>query len=329
RAQVAALCGLAPEALMVCCTHTHSGPDTLDWYDFAPVDQAWLATLLRQLAGCVWLASQRLRPVRAERVEGTLPVGINRRQRGDGGLFIGEDSAGVYDDSAVALRLVDEAGALYASVISAGTHPVAQGFEVPEVSADWPGVMCRMVERELGGTCLFINGACGDINPRDWGDRGPATMRRIGTQAGGAALELLSSPAAAADTGGAGVAAKLQPLRLPHQDHPYLQNLVHRRLTADDGMLTEVQALRIGPVGFVGLPGEVLTETGWAVQRATRLPGARIAGYANDYVGYLPLPHIYEAGGYEPQSTMLPPASVLEMVDVAVATADAVAPAEV
>ncbi|HAZ61986.1 MAG TPA: hypothetical protein DCZ72_00005, partial [Armatimonadetes bacterium] len=151
RAQIAALCGLEPGAVMVACTHTHSGPDTLGWYDYAPLDEAWLATLLRQLAGCVWLACQRLRPVRAERVEGTLPVGICRRLRTENGMVIGQNPDGLYDDSAVGLRLLDEAGGLYASVVSAGVHPTSQGAEEPLVSADWPGVMCRLVERELGG----------------------------------------------------------------------------------------------------------------------------------------------------------------------------------
>jgi len=96
-------------------------------------------------------------------------------------------------------------------------------------------------------------------------------------------------------------------------------------LAEDGGMVIEAQVLRIGPLSFISCPGECLVETGWQVLGETKLRSAVIAGYTNDYVGYLPLPHIYEQGGYEPSATMLPPESVLAWAAEAVKLADEVA----
>ncbi|MBI5832025.1 MAG: hypothetical protein HZB16_06910 [Armatimonadetes bacterium] len=322
RDHVARLCGLAPDDVMVSVIHTHAGPDTLDWYDFAPVEPAWLGTLLRQLAGLVWLACQRLRPVRAELTFGHLPIGINRRQFGPNGCFIGEDPERPYDERATGLRLLDDDGRLYASVVCGTAHPVSLGSAEALVSGDWPGLMCRMVESTLGGTCLFVNGACGDINPQMWGVRGYQTMQRIGHRAGGAAIELLSQ---ATVREAEGVGAARRELTVPHRDHPYLSIPLKRRLAEDGAVITEVQALRLGPLHLISQPGECLTETGWRIQRETKLADAVIAGYTNDYVGYLPLPHIYDEGGYEPGATMLPADSVLAVVAAAVEVGDALA----
>jgi len=179
-----------------------------------------------------------------------------------------------------------------------------------------------MVEDTVGGTCLFVNGCAGDVNPEVGVGRSYGEMLRVGARAGGAAIELLHREAAAA---GEGVGAVRADLLVDNHEHPYLDIALDRRLSEDRGLITEVQAMRLGPLSLISQPGECLVETGRAILGRTRLRDAVIAGYTNDYVGYLPLPHIYEEGGYEPASTMLPASSVLQVVDKAVEVADALA----
>lgn len=58
----------------------------------------------------------------------------------------------------------------------------------------------------------------------------------------------------------------------------------------------EVQAMRVGPVRWMSIPGEGFVETGLALKAA----GASfVVGYANGWVGYLPVPAAYPQGGYE------------------------------
>jgi len=44
-------------------------------------------------------------------------------------------------------------------------HAVVLGPDNYLISADYPGYAMRRIERETGGTCLFTNGTCGNINP--------------------------------------------------------------------------------------------------------------------------------------------------------------------
>lgn len=321
REKVAARCPLAGDDLLVACIHTHNGPDTLDWFDFAPVNPAWLDTLLEQLASAVYLAWRRLRPVRAELVRGTLDLGINRRERTPDGIRIGEWPEGPVDRSLTGLRLLGDDGELVAAVVCGAVHPVCCGSAETRLSGDWPGLMCRGVEQQLGGVCLFVNGASADVNPLMWKLRGWETKQRLGRRATGAALELLARDTVAT---GERVACVRTDLTLPHKPHPYLGIPFDRRLAADGALVTEVQALRLGPLVLVSQPGECLVETGALILARAAVDGAVIAGYSNDYVGYLPLPHIYAEGGYEPNSTMLPAESVLTLVDTAVELAQQV-----
>jgi neutral ceramidase len=61
----------------------------------------------------------------------------------------------------------------------------------------------------------------------------------------------------------------------------------------------EVQAMRLGDLLLVGLPGEVFVE--YALQIDEGAPQAQTAtmAYANDNVGYVPTAAAYAEGGYE------------------------------
>jgi len=320
RERVGAIAGIAPDDLMVCASHTHSGPDTMDWFHFAPVDPLWLHALLKQLASAVFLAAANVQQARLEQLVGEVEIGVNRRVHKEReGFRIGVNTEGPVDHTLTVLRCTSPDGTLLGSVLHQATHPVVLSGQSTVVSADWPGVACRTVEEVMGGCCLFINGACGDINPRVGPGRVYAEVVRLGRQAGGAALELLHrEPGESVD----GLAAARCDFEVAHREHPYLDVPYERRLAEDGGMFLETQVLRLGPLSLISCPGECLIETGRKVVSETKLAGARIAGYTNDYIGYLPLPHIYEQGGYEPSATMLPPESVLAWCDAAVKLAD-------
>lgn len=71
--------------------------------------------------------------------------------------------------------------------------------------------------------------------------------------------------------------------------------------------LAELQALRLGDVAIVAVPGELFSSAGAAVRRRLR-ERALVAGYANDYLGYL-IPEADAAeGGYEALIAMVDPA---------------------
>jgi len=319
RPMVESLCGVPGDHLMVAATHTHSGPDTMDWFHYAPVDPAWLHVLLKQLAGAVYLAANNLQPARVEFLSSQVGLARNRRApRGDG-IGMAPNPSGPVDQTLRVLRVLGAGDELLATVAHHATHPVVLGGASRVISGDWPGEMCRFVERECGGLCLFLNSACGDANPQAGCGRSYQDMLRVGRQAGAAVIEALCRDGGQTVDA---VAAARREFALAHRPHPYLDVAYERRLAEDGDLVSEAQALRLGPVTLISAPGECLIETAWTVQQRSRAALPMVVGYANDYLGYLPLPHIYEEGGYEPSATMLQPEGVLTWVEQAVGVAD-------
>lgn len=61
----------------------------------------------------------------------------------------------------------------------------------------------------------------------------------------------------------------------------------------------EVQAIRIGDLCIVGLPGEAFAEIGFQIEETIQGPSF-VLGYSNGNVGYLCTQASFEGGGYEP-----------------------------
>jgi hypothetical protein len=177
---------------------------------------------------------------------------------------------------------------------------------LPEISADYPGAAARLVEEALPGVvCLFTQGAAGNINTirvttshRD--------AQAIGQTLGRAALdqvERLKRRPSIRETAVrvASERVQLSP-RTPRPDAggkargPQPAEARLARKLAEGPIRAEVQAMGVGPVKWVSLPGEPFVETGLALKRAG---AAFVVGYANGYVGYLPIRRAYAEGGYE------------------------------
>ncbi len=62
---------------------------------------------------------------------------------------------------------------------------------------------------------------------------------------------------------------------------------------------TQIQALRIGDLGMVGIPGETFVEYGLSIKRGSPLARTMTIELANDYLGYLPTDDGLDQGGYE------------------------------
>jgi hypothetical protein len=76
--------------------------------------------------------------------------------------------------------------------------------------------------------------------------------------------------------------------------------LAYKQLQPPDQYTVEVQAIRIGDgCAIVSLPGEFFVQTGMDLTRAAGIDNLLIAGYANDYIGYVPPANEFANGGYE------------------------------
>ncbi len=160
RERVAARTGVAPEAILVGATHTHSGPET--GYVAALAGRPPPAEVGR-LAEKAALAAMQARDAAVPAALGSgraaVHIGRNRR-RADGPL----------DAEALVIRIDRRDGGPLAVLFGHGCHPTVLGHENLDYSADWPGAALAAVEAahpEAVG--LFFLGAHADVDPRTRG----------------------------------------------------------------------------------------------------------------------------------------------------------------
>jgi len=176
RRRVEERAAIPPERVLVAATHTHAGPAGLRLRD-AP---EFVAVTAAKLAGAAAMARRRAVPVLLE--AGSVELGsisLNRR-----------DPDGPIEDT---LRvLVADPGRDQPPVftlVSYACHSTVREHDNLEYSADWPGAMARSLERNLGGTAIYLQGAAGDVNPV-WSAHDHAEVERVGGIVGAAATRL-------------------------------------------------------------------------------------------------------------------------------------------
>lgn len=113
----------------------------------------------------------------------------------------GFNPGGMTDDSVPVARVFSEAsGKTLATMINYACHPTTLAWDNTLISPDYVGAMREVVETATDAPCFFIQGASGDIGPRDGFVGDVEVADRNGRQLGYAALSALESlPANTAD----------------------------------------------------------------------------------------------------------------------------------
>lgn len=323
RERVAAKTGLKAETILLCASHTHSAPETLDLSAFRsfPGASEWLERHLVDLADTVIQAWQRRVPV-SIRAGSITASGLNRNRRiqlkagGEsrrGPLPKPEEVSTPWalDESLQVLYLETMEGKPHSVLLNFTAHPIVAA-NLPVVSADFTGVGTNFIEERLPGSiCLFTNGCAGNVNSihvaTTFEDM-EADGRRFG-QYGLDCIKRLKSDAAMTDPRLACVSETIELSNRPTlsldesrklaEAQPTWENQARLRLAlklAKGPIRAEVQAMSIGPVRWVTLPCEAFVETGLALKKSG---AAFVVGYANGYLGYVPTRRAYDEGGYE------------------------------
>jgi neutral ceramidase len=314
RAQVAkAVPEFPASAVLVCATHTHSGPSVTKSpvrFGAPATDEAYFQSVVAAAGDAVATAWRSSRTVTARFGRAAARLGSNRRvvlPDGTATNFWKDPEGlhpGYFNPDAPFLIFEDTATHAPAALIfSFGCHPVVLGPGNARVSADYPGYAVRALEqRGKIPFVLAVTGAAGDINPRDCLNDDATHAWAVGDQLAGAVLEELPS-ARAVDA--APIAVASAPLRLVVKP-AHAPEYAGRLEPGPDGPMvtSEVQALRLGDCAFVGSPGELVSLLGAAVQNGSPFPHTFIAYNANDHLGYIVSNTIRREGGYEARSAI-------------------------
>ncbi|MBA3709729.1 MAG: neutral/alkaline non-lysosomal ceramidase N-terminal domain-containing protein [Planctomycetes bacterium] len=174
RAAVTAATGLAGSSVMVHCTHTHSGPNTIDLVGWGEPDAPYRELLPAKIAkACIdAIASAREATLSHAEVpcEG---IGQNREYDRDG-LPIDEVMVPGWrpkkpelTDTTCHVLKAEAGGKVIGFVSYFGCHPVVCCQETRHIHGDFCGVATNLVEADHPGAVgLFLQGAQGDVNPR-------------------------------------------------------------------------------------------------------------------------------------------------------------------
>lgn len=97
------------------------------------------------------------------------------------------------DDTVLIARVTDPDGGLLATVVNYACHPTTLAWDNTLISPDYVGALRDVIERETRVPCLFLQGACGELGPREGYVGDTAVADRNGHQLAHAALSTLTS----------------------------------------------------------------------------------------------------------------------------------------
>lgn len=309
RQGIAAAAGIAASAILVCGSHTHSGPTVSHGIGWGELDAGFRSGWIRAAieAGLAAIADEESVTLATGRSPLLETLGVNRVEKG-----------GPTDPDIRWLQASRESGETKLLLHNHGMHGVVFGSKMFLVSADWPGVATQaIVERGLAEHALFLQAAQGNINtaPCCLGqeDGEPHLVRIASSYVDSLAAGLSTAEPMLAATVSSAMREVTFPtkpctpaslrqsaitVREAHSGRTYLiQRLEEMALYLDHGgtldVKADLQVLRVGDVTIHSVPGEPFLQVGAAI--AQRSPGSfpLVAAIANGNCRYFPTPETF------------------------------------
>lgn len=274
--------------LLICATHTHSGPAGLSDHPlavelFGPYDPELAETTCHKIIEAINQAAYSLRPanlgITAIPWEGYT---INRRH-----------SDKPIDPQLTLLKIEDDQRNLISLITNFTAHPTILGPDNLLLSADFPGYLARELQRILGGSpvIIFCNGAQGDqavkqdllIGEDDYA-RCSYFGKALAQQVYRMTNEIPARPL-----------NRLSSFLLEQHLPPATNKLI-------SFTHAPLQGLMIDNALFLTVPGELIASMGLQIRQEAERQGywpVAIIGLANSYIGYILSEEEYLTGGYE------------------------------
>jgi hypothetical protein len=198
RAAVMARTGLGEAELLVQMSHTHAGANTNSRLDGGPGTEL-IAPYLEHLAEQIGDAVLEARSTATESFvtygEGRCGLAANRDLwDADAERYAcGYNPEGTADDTLLVARATDGAGRTLATLFNYACHPTTLAWENRLLSPDFVGAAREVLEQSFGAPALFLQGASGELAPRDNYVGDPAVADRNGRQLGHAAASAIEA----------------------------------------------------------------------------------------------------------------------------------------
>lgn len=352
--QIAEAVGLAPECVILCCTHTHTGPSPLS-------DEMYAKWLFRRLCDAATMALDDRKPVTDVRwAEGHAEgmAFVRRYVMADGMVMTNPPKslrdqivapACETDDSIRMIQILRE-DAPRILLANFQAHPDNIGGEY--YSADYPGAFRdRMEQLVEDARCVFLDGCEGQMVTADRRQpKPPASHERAtayGRKLAEVAAPLLDETVSTNMTGLAfgqlavSLKTKRDPSRVPESEriialfksdrweefapskkmarymYSEANKIVNLEQTKEDYRDTAVSAIAFCGLALVGMPGEPFNEVGIQIRKNSQFPATCALCNANGSFGYFPTAEAHDQGGYESYNTPYVKGTAEQLADTA------------
>lgn len=328
RKRCAAVIGGKEEDVLLSCTHTHGGPHTRTVTLKSVADDVFAHKVIDWTVEAV-RSIQNYTECDVYFYSGKCNMNINRRvvfnynhceQLSDHRDL--EPLADGFCDRELGMLLFYNKSnrQICHSIVNYAAHPLAShthGKSGHTITADFPGVFCRMMAEESGAPCTYFTGAAGDLFPID-SETGFEALHDT-------AYQLLREAVK-------GLTDALRNKEHFKIENPELKTSIERfdvSLRPDaplpkpfigkSSVPCEIQLLGIGDtVCLVGVPGEMLAEVGQEIKWHSPFRKTFILYNSTAYLSYLCHGNALIAGSYEAESQLVGQRDTLTMVCKAV-----------
>ncbi len=320
--------GLPKDRLLLTVSHTHSGPQIEECLPHTGVMVPEVRDMVcKRVETAIEEAHSDLRTITMHAGKGLCEgFAINRRRKLNGKIEgMAPDPEGVRDDQVTVITCRSaEDDSIVAALFHFTCHASTMGDY--NVTADYPGVARRQVEKLLGNgaTAAVLPGCFGDVRSncvliggRYFRSGVPMDITLFGEALGNEVVRVINEDSKPIVPQ---LSANLVTVDLPISKHPTreeLETLVNTGTTFEkawaEGILSEpfsltrafdIQRIDLAKEAIlVALSGEVCVEYGHFIKSlrpdAYMLP----LGYSNSLAGYIPTAAMYAEGGYEPEES--------------------------
>lgn len=334
RKECAALLAIPESAVLLSCTHTHSGPNTRSLGAFPEIlEKAYLEELKKTVLTALG-EMKDFRECLAGYFSTSCDANTNRRitTADNHASFLphcGEFrplATGFADKELGVLFFMDKETREPLYLIgNYAAHPLAghaPGLGGHRISADYPGAFRRYIKSETGIDSMFISGAAGDMVPKE-DELGKDAIEFNGVKLAKAALASVVN-----------LTRKFQRFQLEDKVGGKIGNFTASfRKNYSSGLRKlplpyrnkqevslEVQCVSIGDVAFVGVPGELCAELGQEIKWHSPFRRTFIAYNSTACMSYICPGNFLVAGGYEGDTQEISARSSLKLVNTAVDT---------
>ncbi len=316
--------GIPFDHILINATHTHHAPTTVTVHGYTR-DEGFTRQVEERIVQATAKANGRLGTVTfLFQLGEESSVGKNSRLLlGDGTIFwVGsrDDTVrptGPFDPELPVLGFRRGDGKFEAILFNHSTHTI--GTHKPGVrSPSFYGLAAQAIEKDRGGTVIFFEGASGSTHNLDvptpeathrieqavlgvLDSAKPRTVNRVRSAKKEVTVKVRRFDEAADERAVTAYCTKR--IKDPASAKKVIATFraMRKELAPHQGESRKswVQAVMIGDVALVGVPGEFFTVLGQEIKRRSPFRYTYVFELANDYIGYIPDKTGFDRGGYQ------------------------------